>query len=167
MTDHGGVADELITETGVALSLRDRLRQRREEKRADNRLDLIVPGYEGDLGVRYRPIPEGELQGFAQRLTKETEGLAAARQMIVASCDTILVREGDLEPLTDDDNQPIRFDERLGEFLGIDADRAVDIAAEVFSPGGAQPLAVMAHASALVNWMQGKDLEVDEDLLGE
>lgn len=164
----GGIADELIPETGVALSLRDQLRQRREEQRKRSTLDLIIPGYGGDLAVRYRSLPEDAIKKFADKISKGEDGLGAARQMVVLACEAVLVREdGELEPLTDETDSPIRFDERLAEFLAIDADRAVDVAQEVFSPGGTQPLAVMAHASALSNWMTGKDLEVDEELLGE
>lgn len=170
MTDHGGVADELVEESGVPRSLRDRLRQRREEMRADNTLDLLIPGYDGELAVRYRPISEDQLQRFADRLTKKTggEALLAARQLIIAAAETVLVREdGELRPLTDDNGAPIIFDARLGEIMEIEADRAVDIVAEVFSPDGVQPLAVNAHGGALINWMQGNDAEVDARLLGE
>lgn len=165
----GGVADELIAESGIALSLRDRLRKQREELRQNNRLELLVPGYDGELAVRYKPISDGEMSRFADKINKgDDTGLDAARQMIVLATDCLLVRkDGELVPWRDDDGEPVGFGEQLATMLDIDADRAADVVAEVFSPDGVHPLAVMAHGGALVNWMQGKDLEVDEALLGE
>ena len=40
-----------------------RLRARREELRAERHIDIEVPGYNGDLVVRYRPVGVGRPAG--------------------------------------------------------------------------------------------------------
>lgn len=177
--DVGGVADELIDDfddvpeadaqpSGLQ-SIRDQIRAERDELKTETTLDLVVPGYEM-IGVRYRGIPARELDQFAKRLSKSKEGMRTATDVLIRCCDSILVRpNGDdaLEPLEDDQGDYLKFDQRLADFLGIEASSAREIVTQLFSPDGVQTLATFEHANAVMEWMQGKGAKIDPGLLGE
>lgn len=148
-------------------SPKDRIRRLREQKRSRNRLDLLVPGYEGELGVRYEPIDPDKSKEFGKRLTKSESGVEAANELIAEASECLLVRgEDGLEPLKDDEGT-VTFAEGAGEYLGFEAESVRDAIRETFSPDGTSPFAAMAHANALMEWMQGNDAAVDRALLGE
>lgn len=147
-------------------SMRAQLRARREELRAKTTVDLLVPGYDGDLAVRYKAIPEDEFDKLVSKMQRGTN-MDAALDLLAKACDCILVREGDvLEPLEDEDG-PIGFDIRLAEFFGFTAEKTREIIRETFSPDGRHPLAPADHANAVTDWFRGKGSEIDETLLGE
>lgn len=151
-------------------SVRSRLTAKREEIRARKDLDLLIPSYGGELAIRYHAIPEEEFQKIAGKISGGVNqgNVNTALDLLIKACTCILVREGeDLEPLVDDDDKPIRFDPRLAEFFGFEATKARDVVKGVFSPDGKLPLAPGPHALSLVEWMQGNDAKIDQDLLGE
>ncbi len=155
-------------ETPARQSVRDRIRAQRDELIQNDSLDLIVPGY-ADLGVRYRALPDREIEAFSKKVNKSKAGIRAGCDLLAASCVCILVREqegGKLEPLVDDEEVPVRFDEEFARFMGIEATRVRDIILQTFSVGG-QTLAHMEHAVALQQWMGGKLEAIDPELLGE
>jgi hypothetical protein len=171
--EHGGIAEELIPEVEEAptglLSIRDQIRAERDELKTETKLDLVVPGYEM-IGVRYRGIPSRELDAFAKSLSKSKEGMRTAADVLIRCCESILVRpHGDdaLEPLEDDQGDCLKFDQRLADFLGIEAATAREIVIQLFSPDGVQTLAAFEHANAVMEWMQGKGSQIDPSLLGE
>ncbi len=150
-------------------SVRDRIRARRDELAQEVTLDLLVPGYGGELGVRYRGIPDTEMEKFASHASKTKAGIRAGCDLIAKSCEAVLVRpveDGELEVLEDEKGEPIRFDERLAEYLGLDSRSVRDTVIQTFAVGG-QTLAHMEHAVAIQNWMSGKLDEIDPGLLGE
>lgn len=151
-------------------SARERIKALREKKRQQDHLDLVVPGYEGELGVRYRPLPEEKVTQFAERIAKKggVPGLSAAQDLVADAAECILVRDddGNLVPLRDDEGT-VTFAEGLNEYLDIETDSVRETIRETFSPGGTQPMAIVGHAGSVMAWMQGNDSEVDKALLGE
>lgn len=158
----------------------DRLAQVRERARkiaADKSLTLLVPGYEGLLGIRYHGIPRGEMDDFVNRAQKAGERgqmMAVNADLLIRCCEAILVRrqEGaEWEPLDLDTDQPTTFSTAtlpllLPEFVG-DASKAREEVFGLFSPGGGQAMAVGQHSDALISWLGGKAEEIDRTLLGE
>ena len=122
------------------------------------------------LGVRYRSISDREMERFAAKIQKDGDaGIRAGYDLLIEACLSILVRvddDGGFEPLEDDDGDPVRFDVRLAEFLGFEANSARDTVAATFSPDGAQPLTAFDQAAAVLSWLQGKSAEIDPALLG-
>lgn len=163
VTDEGGPA-----EMSARQSVRDRIRAQRDELIQQDSLDLMVPGY-ADLAVRYRALPDREMEKFAEKVNKTKAGIRAGCDLLAAACVCILVRAdegGELEPLEDDDGTPLRFDEGFAEFMGINSKTVREIVLQTFSVGG-QTLAHMEHALALQKWMGGKIDQIDPELLGE
>lgn len=171
ITEGGHSADAPVLDEPTGLpSIRDRIRAEREAIAAEKTLDLLVPGYKGQLAIRYRSVSDRELDAFIKQIQKDGEaGIRANYDLLIECCETVLVRvqeDGDLEPLTDDQDGPIRFDIRLAEFLGFEAASARETVVGVFSPDGSQALAPFEHTVAVISWLQGKSEEVDPALLG-
>lgn len=152
-------------------SPRARLRAAREQLRQKRSIDLVVPGYNGLLGVRYRPVRQEEFQRLARRLSNETTALEAALDMMVEACEAILYRDSaevDFEPLVDDKSgMPLRFGPELADVLGFEAESARETVLGVFSPDGVKDLSPIVHGNALSEWMQGNDEQINRALLGK
>ena len=172
-------------EAPAAGSVLGRLRARRDDLAADHRLDLDIPGYDGDLVARYRPLTAGEqtrLAGKVERAERiagneNQEGeaqLRTAMDTIIAACVEILARQdGQLVPLAAiiGSNVPVRYDEQLAEALGItDAGSARAVLRGVFprdKAGDVLPQPVSRHANEVALWMTRIGSDADGDLLGE
>lgn len=154
-------------ETPKPDSVKERLRERREELRAKTTLELLVPGYDGELAVRYKAIPGEEAEQIGRKLTATGgQALGVACDFLIRCCESILVRsEGTLEPLVDDKDEAVVFDYRLAEVFGIEYERARKLVLDVFSPERNRDLAVIEHSTSLLNWMQGHEEEIDRSLL--
>lgn len=156
--------------TGFA-SIRDQIREERDAIAAKRTLDLLVPGYSGNLiGVRYRAISAREVEEFVERQRGEGEqGIKAGLDLLIACCDSILYRaaeDEEFEPALDDDGDKIRFDVRLAEAFDIEATSARETVSGFFSPEGAQPFAVGQHIAAVQQWLAGESSAIDPALLG-
>lgn len=166
-------------------SVLGRLRARREDLAQDHHLDLDIPGYDGDLVARYRPLTAGEQARIAakveraDRLAGNDEQAAEAQlrtalDTIIAACVEILARQdGKLVPLADvmGSGVPVRYDQQLADALGITgADSARAVVRGVFprdSHGEVVPQPVNRHANEVAAWMARIGSDVDGDLLGE
>lgn len=148
------------------------VRRRREQIASDKTLDLLVPGYEGRIAVRYRGIPIERWEETIKRTERSNNPMAGA-DALVETCETILVRnaEGTLVPIgeeagiEDAAEAPVCFDSRLGEILGFEANTARKTVMALFSPDDSQLLAPAAHLQAVSLWLQGSAEKIDEDLL--
>jgi hypothetical protein len=156
-------------------SPRARARAMRKALGENKSIDLIVPGYEGLLGVRYKPVPEEEWKVIAQRLERagnvdQTSGLDVAIDLIVAACDGVIWRDEpalDWQLVNDESDVPLRFDQRLAEWLGFEADTAREVVRGVFSPEGSKPISPSVHGDAVAEWMRGNDQAINRALLGK
>lgn len=166
-------------------SVLGRLRARRDDLAQDHHLDLDIPGYDGDLVARYRPLTAAEQTRIAakveraDRLAGNDEQAAEAQlrtalDTIIASCVEILVREdGVMVPLAEitGASAPVRYDQALADALGIPgADSARAVVRGVFprdSHGDVVPQPVNRHANEVAAWMARIGSDVDGDLLGE
>jgi hypothetical protein len=154
-----------------------RARAMRAKLAADKSLDLIVPGYEGLLGVRYRPLGEDEWTTFARRIEAQAgdagavaTGLEVAADLMIAACEAVIWRDAlevEWEVVNDDDDQPIRFDVRLAEWLGFEATTAREVVKGVFSPEGVKPISPSVHGDAIAEWQRGNDQAINRALLGK
>lgn len=156
-----------------------RAREQRQAILRKEGLTLRIPGYE-DLRVRYKLMSEKVTEEVAkqvqaaQRSEKGNKVIDAALDFLIAACKVIEVRgeDGKFEDLVDDQDQPVRFEASLAEFLGFEAETAKEIVLETFSPEGEDSLrrnpdAPMDHFQAIALWRRGRVHEIDSDLLGE
>jgi hypothetical protein len=189
MTDsteqHGAtVADE--TDSSLSTEQLDgaiaAIKKRRQEiiSKGGN-LELLVPGYDGNLKVSYRDLSDAEHDQLAKKLEKarNNEDTAAERDtgadILIKHADKIYVRETDESPwlLLEDKNGPFRFERRLGDVLGLDAKTARETVLDVFSPPAddgtkrRNPDSIVPHINAIFAWRQGRQDDIDRALLGE
>lgn len=144
---------------------------------ADKSLTLVVPGYDGCVGIRYKGIPSAELDKFVQRASKAGEQgkiMAANADLLVRCCDEILVRQNEdaaWESFDLQSTEPTTFSSAtLPKLMPDTIGHASSARQEVFglfSPDDSQLMAVGQHADALINWLQGNAQEIDHALLGE
>lgn len=162
-----------------------------EKIRQEKDIDLQVTGYEGRMKVRYRLLPEAEMDRLASRIEQSTRGqsgmsvaLETEAQMLVDMCDRILIRDpetGDDWQVLEDPTGPVRFEKRFAAILrqaGVKVNdaRAREVALDFFSPREnhddpmsprTQPQAIEAHTNALVLWHRGERDRIGKQLLGE
>ncbi len=166
--------------------------KRHEEIRGEKTLSLQVPGYEGKMQVRYRLLPEAEMDRLADRIDENTRGatgmsvsLETEADMLVAMCDRIEVRDPADESakwqVLEDEAGPVRFEGRFATILPqagakVGGARAKEIVLDFFSPREdpenptsprTQPQAIEAHTNALVLWHRGQKESISRRLLGE
>ncbi len=159
---------EVVAPSPESLIL-SQLRERRAKiGQGSDPLDLDIPGYGGDLVIRYKWTPFSELTATApqlQRITQPTaQALAACADTLVAACEEVLIRvEGEVRPLSTD-GTPIRFDDRLADALGFDRTKtARQCAMQVFK----NDYALIEQSEAVMEWLRGTSQEVNDTFLGE
>jgi hypothetical protein len=133
---------------------------------AGQTLDLPIPR-NPILGVRYRAIDPDEYT------SKATRSRDQQLDLLIAACESIVIREGDgWEPL-EYDGEPVRFDETFSELAGLgvppveQGGTARQVALAAFGTAPVPALAVALHVDRLTDWMAGVGQVDEEELLGE
>jgi hypothetical protein len=171
------MADDLAATNGVAPPpVFERLQKAYEEAGVDRRTTLpIVPGrFGGNLAARYRPVDWERIRRKIKRAARggmtEEDELNYGASVIAEACETILIRLEDgaaLVPLHRAyskwrDSDPVRFDERLCEAIGINYNPGLNAAAVcrlVFK----NPQALNDHFAELDAWLKEAVAGDDED----
>lgn len=153
--------------TETTPTLLDRLREKRQALGAERTITLAVPGYDGELGVRYRWKPYEELGRKGQQLQKVKDptrrDLLAAADTLIALCDEVVVRVDDeWIALAEEGEEAIRFDPELADKLGFSAATAREVVFGTFQ----NDYAVLTQAMQLSVWLQDTTQEVDSDFQG-
>ena len=155
-----------------------RLRAKRAALGTKRTITRAIPGYDGDLAVRYKWVAYEEMAKRGEALAKVKNAtkrdLLAAADTLVALCEEIVVRPDDvadtrigedgyvpLAPL--EDAHPVTFgDDRIAVALGFEPGTARD---NVFN-AVCNDYAVLGEAVALSAWLQDTSVEVDSDFSG-
>lgn len=151
----------------------DVLKRRHAELGQERHLDLDVPQYGGDLVARYRVPRPAEINRAAKRIAKlpeDDQQVAATIDQVIVACDSMWLRvNGELEPLETDNPEPVRYDVRLAEALGIEGTTSArQVVERVFSSGGTFNVAALTrHAAHIGEWLTDTSKDLDEDFLGE
>jgi hypothetical protein len=161
--EHPAPAEAISTGAKLETSRLERLRERRRAAREDrDPLDLPIPGYGDELIARYRVLDYDELQklqkrgGEMARSGDKEAGLKVTIDTIAQACVGIFLAEedGSLRPLNEVDpsygDEPVRYDERLAEVVGIDAEGKVRILIRRAFPSD---LSIIAHLERIDSWM--------------
>jgi hypothetical protein len=147
------------------------LRQARQKIGAGaDPLDIPVPGYDGQLVIRYRWVPMEQLASTARSLVKidnpTKQHIAAAADAHNQCCDEVLVRvNGELKPLSTNEF-PITFadGERLAFALGFQKPAtARECVQAVFN----NDYALVDTAFKVMSWLEDTSRKVSEEQLGE
>ena len=158
--------EPLATEPRNA-SLLEKLRAQRAEQVAGT-LDIAIPSWgantEGvQIIMRLRRIPwkgrAAQVLHSLQRAATSENGASADRELaaecdlLIAGLDQLYAREGDTEPVPLDPDEPMRFDLRTAEALGIPATRAREVVLALFG-GDIGQFALKAAAARYLGWLQ-------------
>lgn len=156
--------NEAVEEGGSVL---ERLKRRREQLGADRTEVFDIPGYNGELAARYKPVDFEMLKKLLNKIDRSKNPrieLLVMADILIMACDEILVRaDGKLGPLDPKADEPVRYDDRLAEFFGFEAANARQVVFGVFN----NDIAIPSHHKEVLDWMQGVTQENTEDLLGE
>lgn len=160
---------ELAGMNGQA-NLIERLRAARREQEKPHYTVITIPGYEGLMGVRYKYVSAERIEQLSKKLQREirktkakAEGLLASLDTVIAACEEIVIRGSDDEEWQSLGDPPIRFDDRLAETLGYEADNARDAVLGCFN----NEHAIIRHNILVSRWLADTTTEVDESFLGE
>lgn len=152
----------------MSATLLQQLRDRRQALVAGRTIDLDVPGYDGDLVVRYRFVPYEELAAAGEALAKVKD---PRQREVFAACDTLarcadevfLRVGGELTPVSED-GVPVKFDDRLAEALGFDDPGSARL--NVRETFACNDYAVIAQAIEVSAWLQDGEANATEEAAG-
>jgi hypothetical protein len=158
--DDGRPGESSPVATGeVPGAILDRLRRRAAQAREGRTLDKPVPGFEGLLILRFKPLDIGQLERFvanrrAGRVSEISEGIDA----LATCCIAVLARDG--ERLTE---LPAGLDNRLAVLLGmpIPPDASLTAREVVLALFGGEAFALGRFVDEVVEWMSNLDTEPD------
>ena len=159
------------------------IRQRQAQLQADQTKIFPIEPYDGMLFVEYRTLDvQKDLQGINAKVSKEApkeplrQAFLGALDTMARACVSVYYNravpgeEPDLVPISQSigmDEPPVRYDERLAEFLGMPEaanGRARDVILFLF---GGKELLVLGHNRELVGWMTGSQRGAEEELAGD
>lgn len=158
-------------------SLTERLRAQRAKSLGPKSMTLDVPGWDGMLQIRYKPIPDDDLVKILDGVS--TDNAKAMVQgnvdLLIAACDTLLVvDEGEAVPLGDilkeqgeEVHGGVRFDAYASSALGLETEGARDTVRAVFGGAVSPTFAINEHAAKLVSWMSSSSQDADKALAGK
>lgn len=168
--------DATPTEDGGRVqSVRDRLKQRRDNIGAQTHIKMDIPGYDGELVGEFKRMRWEALADVAEHAEKskvKRRQLNGHADVIATACEQLLIRkvlpggEDELIPMNEmfpDEfgDTPVRFDPRLASWLELDIDGTPTARKVVFGVFN-NDLAVTALHNDLGEWMQSSKSEEDE-----
>jgi hypothetical protein len=166
-------ADEGPASSPAGSSMMDQLRRKHKELADAKTIDMSIPGYDGALVARYRLLDmKKELGPIQTKVQHEFKTLPEV--MLYTSIDSLIVAcEGffyfdgvDKRPLEEgigDGLGPVKYDERLATFLGIQTESARNTVLQVF---GGNEIAITEHYRKIAMWMQGDSRGVMDEFVG-
>jgi hypothetical protein len=181
-----GASNEGEAATG-AVSILDRIKERREAATHTRWLDLAIPGYGDDLMARYKPVPYKVFEQAEKKQRRDKSApklLLAGLDQIILTCDMILVKDPGHEAcVTDnegaptdyrpidveaaDNNFPVKWEPRLAQLIGIPEDEYKGDPRQVILRTFCNDAAVIHHATQIGVWLRDTTKDLDETLLGE
>lgn len=146
-------------------SLRERVQARREALQRDTTVTFDVPGYEGILKARYRVLTWKEIGQISERVGKEKDLDRATHELYIAA-DTLAracesVHDAESEPGA---GRGVGWCPQLAHDLGFpEPTTARQAIFRIF----ARDTQVVTHYRSMMDWQDGENHRIDEDLAGE
>lgn len=171
--NHLETQQEESTETRPRNEL-GRLRQLHKKLHEKRTIDIDVPGYEGELVVRYHGLDWNDVSKIMTRIQSmkpvrkgvtERE-LFAMIDTMIAACEEIFWRDPETLKLSAlDQDAPLRFDVRLYRLFmdGEEPTSAREAVRRLFN----NDMALVSHHGELVEFLNGASEGAAEDLVGE
>jgi hypothetical protein len=164
------VEDEPTAAVDSSSTLLAHVREQRDKKLAeDHYLDVDLPGYDGLLVARFVPFPVAKSERAAPSMRKKMDKgepilLDSACDTLINACEQIMVRKpGETDPIAIDDENPVRFDSRLAELIGLGkSETSRQVVKDLFFT----EQGIIAVAMTVDTWMRDVTKEADEEFLG-
>lgn len=169
------VFDALVPPGDQPSSIVDRLRKQREAAMENRTVDLDVPGYGGDLFIRYGQLDTKTLSRMGDNILKTEKdrvqrAILVAMDVLIAACEGVYVRDNGQEVGVHEilgDEAPVRFDMRLAEWLKFvdelpETPTARSIVMKLFIDN---ELAIGAQSQVLQRWMVSNENKLSEELM--
>jgi hypothetical protein len=143
-------------------SLLARLRERAAEVARERSIDLPVPGWRGELVLRFQPLDVPALERLIARRGTNVEagsGLNEAIDAVTRACTGVYARDDDeLVQLADIDG-PVRLEHRLAVLLAMPMPPDAELTAREVVLGlfGGNAFALGSYVDRLVSWMADPD----------
>lgn len=152
---------EALAESVVPGSLIDRLRQHAKDTQRDRLHDRAVPGWQGDLILRFRPMGIGQLERYVEsrNRTNAKAQIAEGIDALTICCVGVYARDRDTLVQLADEDGPIRIEHRLAVLLGWPTPpdgkyTGREVALKLF---GGNAFALGEYVDALITWMRDPD----------
>lgn len=166
MDEHDESASSPAPRPAAAASPLAGLRERRAKVRQALHLDLAVPRYDPPVYVRFKPVSDARVSSINKTLekSKDPEKVVLANARVLAeACVGVFEVDGDGDPVSidpeDREGDWPRFDERLGQLLGIaDAAAATVVIRELYATDGD----IISTATRLAEWSGYSLAELEE-----
>lgn len=141
-------------------SVVDRLRRRALAGQRERRLDLDVPGWRGELVLRFRPLDMGQAERFMQaRSGRSSSEVSEGVESMAQCCVGVFGRDGDRLEELGDEAGPVLLEHRLIVLLGLpippDAKLSTREVVDALFFGNA--IAIGEFIDRLVGWMRDPD----------
>lgn len=144
-------------------SLLDRLRRRAVEVQRERRLDLAVPGWQGALMLRFRPMDVASVERFAEARERRggVSGVSESIEALAACCVGVYGADpGSPDEWTElaDERGSTGVSWRLATLLGHpQADESFTVREVVLWLFGGNAFALGSYVDRLVGWMTDPD----------
>jgi hypothetical protein len=148
-----------------------RAQHQRIIRRTHTTIELPHGLWAGKLAVRYHYLDERAIDRMLKLVNSADDPavvLEANTDIMIAGCEEIVARRD-----TEDDwglvvpGEHLRFEPRLAELLQLDASDARGVVHALFGGRIKGAIAIGAHATKYINWLQGEAPGVAETLEGE
>lgn len=172
--DDGEDDGEVVVDHSDEGSILSELRAERQALTHKRTLDLPVPGYQR-MVARYKAIDYAIIDKIEARARKSQGPMAdlnAAADVLAQTCIGIFLREdnGELLPLNEQlerwGDDPIRYDARLAEAVGVEPGKARTIIHNVFGVfevDTGNDLVLMGHQTEILRWLKQANADDDAD----
>jgi hypothetical protein len=157
-------SEALATESTVPGSLLDSLRQSAQATQRERLHDMEVPGWKGQLVLRFRPMDVGQLERYVERRNSNQNARAQIAESIDAltiCCVGVFGRDDDrlIELRDENTGHLLRIEHGLAELLGWPSPpdgryTGREVALKLF---GGNAFALGEFVDSLITWMRDPD----------
>lgn len=151
-------------EPAVPGSLLDRLRSRAADVQRARTHDMPVPGFHGELILRFKPLDVGQVERFVESRTQGRTGqISEGIDVMCTACVGVYARDGDAVIQLADADGPVRIEHRLGVLLGMVIPVGVQLTARevTLQLFGNNAFSLGSFIDDLATWMSDPDAEVE------
>jgi hypothetical protein len=151
-----------VIDAGAPGSVLARLRERAKATQQARTLDKVVPGWEGELVVRFKPLDMATVDRFVGSLSDSSVlHVTEAVDLVARACVGVYANAGgQLEQLADEDG-PVRIEHRLAVLLGYPVPPEAKLTARevILALFGGEALPLTTWAGEVASWMTDREAE--------